>query len=169
MERLTFKASLDALAKGITIGVTLLFAFLVFGPLIFYKDQQTGFIISIGIGLLAIYLFVYGYSPRKYILTTDTLIIKRLFKNVEISRANIQSVGRIEKEKLDGSIRTFGVGGLFGYFGKFVNRKLGKMNWYVTRLDKAVLITTINNKKIILSPDRAEEFITNFNSLESSS
>ena len=58
----------------------------------------------------------------------------------------------------------FGVGGLFGYYGNFVNSTLGSMTWYATRRDKAVLITTLENKKIIVTPDSPEEFVASFNS-----
>ena len=49
--------------------------------------------------------------------------------------------------------RTFGVGGLYGYYGKFYNRTFGSMTWYATRRDKLVLVKFQNKKKIILTPD----------------
>ncbi len=57
------------------------------------------------------------------------------------------------------TIRTFGVGGLFGYYGEFVNWKLGNMTWYATRRDKTVLIETVDDKKLIVTPDEPEAFI----------
>lgn len=69
----------------------------------------------------------------------------------------------LEKDALYWSIRTFGVGGLFGYFGKFANAKLGNMTWYATRRDKTVLIKTAGNKKIILTPDDPNQFVADFN------
>ncbi len=65
----------------------------------------------------------------------------------------------LDKEKIGWAIRTFGVGSLFGYYGKFANTKLGSMTWYATRKDKTVLVRTIDNKKIILTPDEPEKFV----------
>ena len=56
------------------------------------------------------------------------------------------------------TIRTFGVGGLFGYFGKFFNSKIGRLTMYGTRRNNTVLIET-DNKKIILTPDDPIEFL----------
>jgi hypothetical protein len=68
----------------------------------------------------------------------------------------------LDKEKIGWAIRTFGVGGLFGYYGKFANTKLGSMTWYATRKDRAILVRTIDNKKIILTPDEPEKFVADF-------
>ena len=96
-------------------------------------------------------------------MTNDTLIVHRLLLNVKIDRTQIKSVELIDKEKIKTSLRTFGVGGLFGYFGNFVNMDLGKMTWYATRRDKVVLVQTIDNRKIILTPNEPEKFVADFN------
>ena len=46
--------------------------------------------------------------------------------------------------------------------GKFANTKVGNMTWYATRRNKTVLLKTIDNKKIILTPDEPEKFVANF-------
>jgi hypothetical protein len=52
-----------------------------------------------------------------------------------------------------GTIRTFGVGGLFGYFGKFHTPNIGHITFYATQRVNKVLIVTKQGKKIILTPD----------------
>lgn len=162
---MTFNTSLDKLAKGVTIGITILFASIIIMALYsaFNDEEKTipGYII---IELLLIYFFVYAFRPGNYTLTTDKLIVHRPLTNVNINLTEIKSVEQIDKEKLGQTLRTFGVGGLFGYFGKFANKKFGSMTWYATRRDKAVLITTVDNKRIVLTPDNPEEFVANFNS-----
>lgn len=54
---------------------------------------------------------------------------------------------------LIGSIRLFGVGGLFGYYGKYYNFKMGHMTLYTTQKRNRILMTMITGKKIIISPD----------------
>lgn len=160
---MTFNTSLDRLAKGVTIAITILFATIIIGQYAFSDGDKT-IPNCITVGLLLIYFFVFAFRPVRYTLTNEKLIVIRPLLNVEISRAEIRSVEQVDKEKLKQSFRTFGVGGLFGYFGKFANTRLGSMTWYATRRDKAVLITTIHNKKIVVTPDNPEEFVANFKS-----
>ena len=160
---MTFDTSLDKLAKGVTIGIIILFATIIVGQYIAFKDGDKTIPYCITVGLLLIYFFIFAFRPINYILTTEKLIIHRPLLNVKINRDEIKSIEQIAKEKPGNTFRTFGVEGLFGYFGKFANTKLGSMTWYAMREDKAVLITTSDNKKILLTPDNPEEFVANFN------
>jgi hypothetical protein len=154
---------MDKMAKGTTIAVTLLFVAII----------VTGFTLTNGtfqeipkytsIGFLLIYSLVYGFRPVNYTVTTEYLIIHRPLKDVKIERKMIQSVSALDKSDLAWSVRIFGSGGLFGYFGKFSNRTLGSMTWYATRKDKAVLIKSYH-KKMILTPDEPDQFVAAFKS-----
>lgn len=162
---MNYKSSYDNLTKIVTIGVTILLAFIFFFPIIFIKDgsnDETS-IYSRAV-LISFYFITYGFSTKGYQLTQDEVIIQRLLGNVKIKRSEILSVEIIEKEQMGWLIRTFGVGGLFGYWGRFSSSKLGSMTWYATRKNKIVLITKINKKKIVITPDKAEQFIADFNS-----
>ena len=159
-----YKTSLDNFAKGITIGVTILFAFIIVGQYSIIKDSGRAVPIYTTVAVLLIYFIAFAFRPIDYNLTLDKLIIHRLFMDVKIERNSIKSMELIDKEKISWSIRTFGVGGLFGYYGKFANTKLGSMTWYATRKDRMVLVRTIDNRKIILTPDNPDKFIADFNS-----
>jgi len=162
---MTYKASFDNLTKIVTIGVTILFAVIIFLPLIFITDgSEDQNAIYTRAALLAIYLITYGFSTKAYQLTPDEVIIRRLLGNVKIKRSEILSVEIIEKEQMGWLIRTFGVGGLFGYWGKFSSSKLGSMTWYATKKNRIILVKTINNKRIVITPDEMEQFVTDFNS-----
>jgi Bacterial PH domain len=159
-----YKASLDKATKAITLGVTILFAIIIIGQYAIIKDGSgNARTIYTTVGLLVIYFLAFAFRPMRYSLTTENLIVHRLFSNVKIERGNIKSVELIDKEKLSWSFRVFGVGGFYGYFGKFTNTKLGTMTWYATRKDKLVLVEMLNNKKIILTPDDAERFLADCN------
>jgi Bacterial PH domain len=160
---MTYKSSLDNLAKGITIGVTLLFAFIVVGQYSIIKDAGRADPIYTTTGVLLIYFIAFAFRPIHYEVTSDKLIIRRLFADIRIDRAQIKSVELLNKDSIGWTIRTFGVGGLFGYFGRFSSSKLGSMTWYATRKDKTVLVRTISNEKIVLTPDEPEKFVANFN------
>ncbi len=159
-----YKTSLDNVTKVITLGITILFAAIIIGQYSIIKDATASATpIYTTVGLLIIYFIVFAFRPVKYSLTADNLIVHRLFSNVKIERSKIKSVELVDKEKLSWSVRIFGVGGFFGYFGKFANAKLGTMTWYATRKDRIVLVKMLNNKKIILTPDEPEKFVADCN------
>ena len=160
---MTYKTSLDNLAKVVTIVTTILFAAIIVGQFSLIKDEGRSVPIFTTIILLLIYFGTFSLRPISYKLTDDKLIIHRPLSDIKIIRAEIQNVEQLDKEKLSWAFRVFGVGGLFGYWGKFSNTKLGSMTWYATRRNNAVLITTIYNKKIILTPNEPEKFVIEFN------
>ena len=160
---MTYKTSLDNLAKVVTIVTTILFAAIIVGQLSLIKDEGKSVPIFTTILLSLIYFGTFSFRPICYKLTDDKLIIHRPLSDIKIDRIEIKSVERLDEAKLFWTLRIFGVGGFFGYWGKFSNTKIGSMTWYATRRNNAVLITTIYNKKIVLTPNEPERFVTEFN------
>ena len=160
---MTYKTSLDNLAKVVTIVTTILFAAIIVGQFSLIKVEGKSVAIFTTIILLLIYFGTFSFRPISYKLTNDKLIIHRPLSDIKIIRAEIEKVEQLDNEKLSWAFRVFGVGGLFGYWGKFSNTKLGSMTWYATRRNNAVLVTTIYNKKIILTPNEPEKFVIEFN------
>jgi hypothetical protein len=111
-----------------------------------------------GMLLPALLLFVtdvvcYFLHPTGYELNKAELLIKRPFKPVVIKRTDIAEIVFLTDEQLKWTIRSFGVGGLFGYFGYFYNRQLGSMLWYTSQRKNRILIRLKNEEKIVISPD----------------
>jgi hypothetical protein len=156
---MTFKAPMDIRVKSISVGIVILFVFIVFGPIIFDKDENLEVSILIGLLLFPVIGITYAISPRLYHISEDNIEIERLINTIKINISEIKSVCHIDKEKLKWSIRTFGVGGLFGYFGKFWNKEFGHMTWYCSQRDKLIMIITKDNKKIVISPNDSELFL----------
>ncbi len=155
-----FKASLDALAKNLSIALTLVFVSTIVIQLWLMKGNGQPASLFIVALLLIIFLSAYLFRPQGYTVTTDALIIKRSVSPVTIVRNSIVSAEQLHDNSLSGSIRLFGVGGLFGYFGKFSNSKLGKMTWYATRRNRnVILLLTNDQKKIIVTPDDPAAFL----------
>jgi len=161
---MTYKTSLDKTAIVITIAVTILFAVIIGGQYSIIKDAGRAVPIYTTTVCLLIYFLAFAFRPVNYVVTKDELIVRRPLLNVHIKRADIKSVELIDKNKIRGSIRTFGVGGLFGYYGRFANFSLGRMTWYATRRDKAVLVKTTDDKKIIFTPNDPGKFVTELSS-----
>lgn len=161
---MTYKTSLDNSTKITTTAITILFAVIIITQFLLIKAAGTSIPVITSFALLLIYFAVFLYRPVNYILADDEIIIKRTLGDVKIKRSEIKTVQQLERSDLAWSLRIFGVGGLFGYWGKFSNKKMGTMTWYSTRKDKAVLIETINNKKVIITPDEPQQFVNEFNS-----
>src|SRR6266498_2011336 len=161
---MTYKTSLDKTAIVITIAVTILFAVIIGGQYSIIKDAGRAVPIYTTTVCLLIYFLAFAFRPVNYVVTKDELIVRRPLLNVHIKRADIKSVELIDKNKIRGSIRTFGVGGLFGYYGSFANSSLGRMTWYATRRDKPVLVKTTDDKKIIFTPNDPGKFVTELSS-----
>jgi hypothetical protein len=160
---MVFKTSLDKTAKVITILITLLFAVIIAAQFVtvYYSGSYRPLIISVI--LLLLYCLAFVFHPTAYKVTKDFLIICRPIKDLQIKRSGIRNVAAIDGKEISNAIRTFGVGGVFGYYGSFANFHLGSMTWYATRKDKAVLITTNDNKKIVVTPNEPEFFVAAFN------
>lgn len=153
-----FKSSLDTLAKIITVLSSLLFV------VIIANIYEAGNYFSIGISMFIIftYCLVFALRPIDYRINESNIIIHRLIKDVIIEKKHILDTEAINDEKLGFSFRAFSVGGLFGHFGKFYSSNLGFMTWYVTNRNKLILVKTIHNKLIVLSPDDVVGFINQF-------
>jgi hypothetical protein len=153
-----YKASLDTLAKIMTLGVFILFAFIdsqAFNGLQVPQGDRTSILIFSGIVLpqLAIIIVCWLYAPQSYTVDGIDLTINRLVSKVKIQLADITQARLLADGEMRGSIRTFGNGGLFGYYGKYYNSKIGQMTLYTTQIKNRILILTAEGKKIIISPD----------------
>ncbi|MFI2742576.1 PH domain-containing protein [Zhouia sp. PK063] len=155
-----YTATLDKTAKITTIGITILFATIIIFYAKWISEGQISFSITVFL-ILFIYALAFAYSPRKYYITSSSICIKRPLKNYTISIDKITLVTLISKEDLKHTIRTFGNGGLFGYYGKFSNNTLGDMLWFATNRNNAVLITTFS-KKIVITPNKPEKFVSDY-------
>jgi hypothetical protein len=161
---MTYKTSLDKTAITITISVTILFAVIIGGQYSIIKDAGRAIPMYTTAACLLIYFIAFAFRPINYVVTKEEIVVRRPILNVHIKRADVKSAELIERNKITGSIRTFGVGGLFGYYGNFANFSLGRMTWYATRKDKPVLVKTINDKKIIFTPNDPDKFVSEINS-----
>jgi len=159
MNEKIFSASMDSFAKNITSILPLIILVLVLIPLNSKNENDIiESIIPLAIVFL-VYLFCFLYRPIDYRTTDNKLIINRLIKKVILDKSEVLNVVLLTNDDLKWTIRTFGVGGLFGYFGKFRNSKIGNMTWYATRRNNAILINLKDGQKIVITPDNPESLI----------
>jgi hypothetical protein len=152
-----YKASKDMSIQIITIGVIILFLFLGYQSvmgLISAKGNITSTLIHSGvlIFLIATIVLCYLFAPQKYSISNDNCIIHRPISDIIIPLDSIIEIREVNKSELKGMIRTFGVGGLFGNYGKFHTSGLGNITMYGTQ-NKNFILLKVGNRKILLTPD----------------
>lgn len=96
----------------------------------------------------------YLWQARFYTLQEDRVIIHRFIGNIVIPLNKIEVVQRVEKLSI--SLRLFGSGGLFGYFGIFQLEQGGRIRFYSTRSADLVVIRA--DKVYAISPNDSAEF-----------
>ncbi|MFM7194054.1 MAG: PH domain-containing protein [Bacteroidota bacterium] len=151
-----FTVSKDRMATVVTIVVTIICigsSALPFFTAAGSKDAGTWVMYGTAAFLLLTLLFAWLLRPTGYGITENQLILHRPIRSREIALSDITSIRVPEPRKMRWSIRLFGSGGLFGYFGKFRNSTFGTMNWYATRLGKFVVIILRSGEKFVVTPD----------------
>ena len=153
-----FDADLDTLAKIATIVIVTLTIGL---GVLSFKDwliganpanAQTKFLIPFSILAISSVL-CFLFAPQSYTLTDRQIIINRPLLNRKINLTTLLKFKKATKDEMAGTIRTFGVGGLFGYYGKFANDLYGEMDFYVTQRKNYVVLITEDKDVIVLSPN----------------
>jgi hypothetical protein len=158
----TFKLSWDRMTWGMTIIITLMLlsasGYLIARGII--QGWETLSIISIGV--FTILPLTALFAPIRYIVNSQEIRIYRIGPNVVIPLTVIESVSRLAKEDCRRTIRVFGVGGLFGNWGWFSNKRLGMFKAYIGNTKNLVLITLRPDdkfaRKIVLSPNEPDTF-----------
>ena len=106
-------------------------------------------IAALGAGLL---FRVWGYD-----LHADHIRVRRIAFPVRLPIAPLKSVEQAP-DLMKRSVRTFGNGGLFGFYGRFWKPGFGKFHAYVTNPENTVVLNS-EEKMIALSPDQPQVFV----------
>lgn len=93
----------------------------------------------------------------RYELRDRTLIVHRLLRETVIDLSGLISV-RHDPEAMKGSIRVFGIGGLFSFTGLYWNRTMGWYRAYVMDPKQSVVLR-LERRQFIVSPDHPEKFV----------
>lgn len=152
---MAFKASIDTLARIITIGTGIL---LIAAFFVIYLTTGFEFWYLLLL-LIATFGIAYLYRPLDYSVEKNTLSIKRPINTILIDLHDIKKVTALTDTDLGMAIRLFASGGFCGYYGFFYSFKLGKMWWYVTQRKNYVLIQTTNGAQYLLSPNEPQDLI----------
>ncbi len=147
-------APLDIMAKIVTVVMIVAAGVVPFLP---------GMVMYTVVILPAILFITWLFSVTGFSVENNCLIVSRPLWKTTISIPP-DSVAGVEPEIKVGLLRTFGNGGLFGYTGRFRNRKLGFFNAYATNWKHAVSITSaLQDFCVVVTPENVEGFIQRIN------
>jgi hypothetical protein len=107
--------------------------------------------------MLPTMLICEGLAPQRLEISKTKLVILRRYKSITIHADEVLSVDRLPKNAMYGAMRTFGVGGFFGYFGRYYQGSIGAFQLYATSFDNLFLIRLANGKKIVISCSEPEK------------
>jgi hypothetical protein len=96
-------------------------------------------------------LACWALSPRAVELEGGELkVLRRAWPAAAYRLSEVEQVGLLPPGWLSGALRTFGNGGLFGYYGWFY--KKGAFRLFATRSDRLVE-ARIGGKRVVFTPD----------------
>jgi hypothetical protein len=153
MAGVTFKARYDRMTKIVT---TLVVAVLVTLPII--ATRAGGVAVFIAFVSAAVLALSFAYSPRGYEIFGGAFRVKRLIGDVVFPLDELRYVRDATAADFRGCVRLWGSGGLFGYYGWFWSKALGRSRWYVTDRSKA-LVLAAGGKAILASPEDRDGFV----------
>jgi len=113
--------------------------------------------ISMVILPLSILLITALFTIRGYVLTPDTLLVKRLAWNTQVPLQGLTAV-EADSDAMKRSIRTMGNGGLFSISGLFRNQRLGSYRALATDLRRCVILK-FDHKVIVITPEKPQAFV----------
>jgi hypothetical protein len=148
-----FPLSWDGLIKGMTAAVFVLLATLV---VIFRLALDN---IPLVVGILSLFacvlLMPLLWAPQGYALMGNVVTVRRRIGDVKIRVAKMP-------ERWTWTwwgLRLFGSGGLYGYFGYFMFKGIGRVHMYATNRHNLVLLADQKGGKVLVSPNDPENFV----------
>ena len=149
----TFGAHHDRLTRIVSGGVVLL---LVAVPLMAMRAGMVA--VFIAMAFMAVLALAFAYSPRGFEISEGEFHVKRLIGDVTFPLTSLRFVRDATPADFRGCVRLWGSGGLFGYYGLFWSKALGKSRWYVTDRSKAVVVTD-GSQTVLVSPEDRDGFL----------
>jgi hypothetical protein len=149
----TFGARHDRLTQIVSGGVVLLLVAL---PLLAMRAGAVA--IFLGAASVAVLALAFAYSPRGFEISEGEFHVKRLIGDVTFPLTSLRFVRDATPADFCGCVRLWGSGGLFGYYGLFWSKALGKSRWYVTDRSKAVVVTD-GSQTVLVSPEDHDGFL----------
>jgi len=108
-------------------------------------------------GLLAVAVVAATFMVRGYSVADGRLLVHRLGWSTKFDLSELTSA-EFSPGATMGSIRVMGIGGLFGFIGRFRNEMLGVYRAYATDSANTVVLD-FGGSKVVVTPENPAEFV----------
>jgi hypothetical protein len=143
---------MTAVSAAILLGVASI-------PLFTGPSGNIFWILIMSVMPLSILFICLLFMIRGYVLTEDTLFVRRLLWNTRVPLSGLQSACVEDSQEFKGTIRTCGNGGMFCFAGWFWNKKLGSFRAFATN-SKSIVVLRFPDKTIVVTPLQPDKFIS---------
>lgn len=133
-----------------TVTSILLVAMLVYGAIAVWSAGMVAVIVTYTIFIL-LAIWVLLTMPRHLLIDDKSIVITHPIGQTVILKSDITEISAVERSEIRGSLRLFGSGGFFGWFGIFRNSKFGTYRLYCGQLENLYHIKTLTKNYIISS------------------
>ncbi len=152
-----FKASMSKMV----IAITSIIHALVLGTIIPFAHNSIPLWEVIILPVL--FLTAFLLRPFRYDIDGRQIIIRKYVLPKRLLIADIESMVPVDYSDLKISLRLWGSGGFWGWYGTFLtadNYKDKQINMQCSQREHLVLITMKNGKRIVISPDDRDGLLT---------
>lgn len=146
-----------------TAAVALLLTLVLIGSLVGPRQSWLWRVAMLGVPLVVLVGSLL-FMVRGYVLTESQIEVRRFGWSTVLPLAGLAAVSG-EPQGLQGSLRLFGNGGLFGISGWFWNRRIGRFRAYATDPERAVLLRYRDGRKVLVTPHDVQHFIVRVRNL----
>lgn len=158
MQKKIFKIRWGLSVKIITIVSLILIVYAIYAIVNNFSNDNFWISFIVLFIILSVCIYCLLEIPLSIRLNESEIILKKLIGQLVI---RIDSISHIEPYKPDKSdIRVFGIGGVGGYIGVFMNAGIGKYRAYIGNTSQAFLIITELGKKYVLSCENRDLVIS---------
>ncbi|MCC6186264.1 MAG: hypothetical protein IT256_03845 [Chitinophagaceae bacterium] len=116
--------------------------------------------------IVPLFLLTYLLRPFQYVLDTDKLVVRKNILPKTINLTDIKMMSTVEYKDLKIRLRLYASGGVWGWFGYFLSAEYGNVLLQCTTKKNLILITTKDDKYIVLSPADVKGFCETFEKLK---
>jgi hypothetical protein len=113
--------------------------------------------VSVAVLPLGIVIAATLFTIRGYTVTSDAILVHRLFWKTLLPLTGLQSA-RFAPNSMRRSFRLFGNAGMFSYSGLYRNRLLGTYRAFVTDEHRTIVLE-YPERIVLISPASPEEFV----------
>ncbi len=152
-----YRAPWDSLLKRTTI---IVLVFLAGITMVVLRNPYLPDAPKMGIPAIAVatVALCWAFAPRGYEIEGNRLIIRQNLGSKEYDLRGLQNIETSANAMpLLGAVRVFGVGGLFGYYGRYYRSGLGFFTAWVTDRSRTVVLK-FAGRTVVISPDDPKAF-----------